>query len=371
MLYVNDLIEMTAESQLKKQNADGSFPPGHNGPYYDEELPNRNTAHISILLLKAYTISKQQKFLDAAQKALSYITDKRFRPMGASFWLRKNPEKDFCNGLIGQAWICEALIYAYDFFNDDNLLKLAREIVLLHPFNENLGLWRIVNIDGSYNIIDKTFNHQLWFAAFASSLDDEEVKSYVRLFLEKIPDNLSTYRQRLIRHHVKPRGRKANIRLLFNTNLRHSQFRAGKHYKEIGYHAFNTYGFSLLYHNTKHHPFWGTEQFQRILRFLSSKIYESGLESSYDGEGEFCQRLPHNRYGFSYNPSGIEVAYTLQTFHLNASGNTERVIEEWLRRQLHKTFNWEEGLMNRNTEDQRTLSARMYESVRLKNYIIE
>lgn len=34
------------------------------------------------------------------------------RPMAATFWHRKNPEKDACNGLIGQAWTIEALTMA-------------------------------------------------------------------------------------------------------------------------------------------------------------------------------------------------------------------------------------------------------------------
>ena len=63
MIYVNDIILMSAESLLKKQNQDGSFSAGNNGPYFDKEFPNRNTAHILIILLQAYSISKRQKFL--------------------------------------------------------------------------------------------------------------------------------------------------------------------------------------------------------------------------------------------------------------------------------------------------------------------
>ena len=185
MLYVNDLIVMSAQSFLRQQGKDGAFRPGHNGPYYDEELPNRNTAHIMILLLKAYSIMHEEKFLEGGFKALSYVLQDKFRPMGATFWVRNNPEKDFCNGLIGQAWMCEALIYAYGFFKDEKLLDIARSVLLLHPFNKSSGLWRIVSVDGSYNLVDRAFNHQLWFAAVASSLNDEELNGQIKTFLEK------------------------------------------------------------------------------------------------------------------------------------------------------------------------------------------
>jgi hypothetical protein len=38
---------------------------------------------------------------------------------------------------------------------------------------------------------------------------------------------------------------------------------------------------------------------------------------------------------------------------------------------LHLTFDLKKGLMNRNTEDEATLSARIYEIVRLNNYEID
>ena len=82
MLYVNDLIVMSAQSFLRQQGKDGEFMAGHNGPYYDEELPNRNTAHVMILLLKAYLITQEEKFLDGAFRALSYILQKKFELCG-------------------------------------------------------------------------------------------------------------------------------------------------------------------------------------------------------------------------------------------------------------------------------------------------
>ena len=212
MIYVNDIILMSAGSFLKKQKRDGSFTAGNNGPYFDKELPNRNTAHIIILLLKAYSISKKQEFLNSADKALKFILRNEFRPMKATFLVRNNPYKDFCNGLIGQAWMCEALIYSYKYFKEKIALKIAGEVILKHPFDKEIGLWRIVNVDGSSTQIDYAFNHQLWFAAIASNLENDLIQKRVKKFLDKIFDNLRIHNDGLIMHSIKLNGSVPNIK---------------------------------------------------------------------------------------------------------------------------------------------------------------
>ena len=52
-IKISEVIIRTVDAMLLRQFPDGSFQHGHNGPYYDEELPVRNTAHIMMLLLKA------------------------------------------------------------------------------------------------------------------------------------------------------------------------------------------------------------------------------------------------------------------------------------------------------------------------------
>ena len=76
------------------------------------ETPVRNTAHWLITMLKAYEISNETKFKDSAWRAVQYLLSPSARPMNATFFCRTNPEKDFCNGLVGQAWIIEALAIA-------------------------------------------------------------------------------------------------------------------------------------------------------------------------------------------------------------------------------------------------------------------
>ena len=67
----------------------------------------------------------------------------------------------------GTAWEIEGLVWAYDALKDDRFLKEALRIAKAHHYDENLGLWKIVDADGNYapTLYDLTFNHQLWFGA--------------------------------------------------------------------------------------------------------------------------------------------------------------------------------------------------------------
>ena len=120
-MYLNEIIEQVSHRALPDQNEDGSFPSGCNGPYMDKETPVRNTAHWLVTLLKAYEISGKDIFKDAADKAVKYIAGSEARPMNSTFLCRLNPEKDFCNGLIGQAWVIEALIRAAEVLEESSV----------------------------------------------------------------------------------------------------------------------------------------------------------------------------------------------------------------------------------------------------------
>jgi hypothetical protein len=78
--------------------------------------------------------------------------------------------------------------------------------------------------------------------------------------------------------------------------------------------------------------------------------------------------LPFNRFGYPYNPPGIEVAFTIQTFKQHFGNEHEKLIGSWLNRQMDRTWDVDAGLMNRQTDDGATLAARMYEAVRLQEY---
>ena len=376
-MRVTEIIIASAASLKGAQRQDGAFAPGHNGPYYDKELAVRNTSHVLVLLLKAFELSGQQAFRDAALKALGYVTASERRPMGATFWVRNNPEKDFSNGLIGQAWVIEALAYAAVALDDDCLNSIAEEVFLLHPFDEGTGRWRVVNVDGSYAPVDMTFNHQLWFAAAGGFLlGNVAIRQQVRRFMDKLDANLEIYGNGLIVHALA--GRRSLKRPL-KTRLKQAikprlQRRGEAGYmnvvmnKAIGYHAFNTYAFGLLFENLNDHAFWKSGTMARILEFPLTELYRDGLDCFVADTAGQGKRLPFNRFGYPYNPPGIEMAYTIQTFREHYGDGYEDLIRLWLSRQIERTFDPETGLMNRQTDDAATLAARLYEAVRLRDY---
>lgn len=337
---------------------EGSMPPGHNGPYHDQETAVRNTGHWLITFLKAYEVSGNTQFREAALRALNYLHSNSARPMEATFWHRKNPKKDFCNGLIGQAWSIEALAVAADALEDDDSQALAEEVFLLHPFDNETGLWRRVNVDGSYFTIDSTFNHQLWFAAAGALLlprHEASVAERVTRFMDTLPDNLTLYPSGLIRHpltrqQLHPVGRRAQLRTFLGDLLgteKPQPNRDGLYHKSIGYHAFNLYAFALLKERLPNHPFWHSRQVKQMLAYVDSDGFVSGLEG--------------NKYGYPYNPAGFEVAYALEVF----LGDNLTQQERWVSEQLRRCYDWDSHMMSRGTEDPVTHAARVYEATRL------
>ncbi len=359
-MQIGDMILASAQAARASQRADGSFPPGHNGPYHDPETPVRNTGHWLVTLCKAYELGGDAHLKEAAWRAARYLLSPEARPMQATFHCRRNAEKDFSNGLIGQAWVIESLVLASETLGDISCRELAEQVFLVHPFDSRVGLWQRVNVDGSYSTFDMTYNHQLWFAAAGAMLDsdlDSAIGSRVVRFLDQTRvSHLRVARSGRIIHHVRPLSREREIaRRIYSGRrpLQALQEKARMVHKEIGYHAFNLYAFSILRQRIPLHPLWQSNKFMSLLHFVNRKEYIGGLEN--------------NRFGYPYNPVGIEVAFGLLTFADRISGDVVAAATSWLGRQFNLTYDHENRLMQRDTEDPETLSARIYEATRLSD----
>jgi hypothetical protein len=352
IMRLSEILVNTAHKALTLQHTDGSFPAGHNGPYHDDEKPVRNTAHWIITLLKAYRISGVIQFEDAAKRALDYLTDPVHRPGNSTFLCRISPGKDSSNGLIGQAWIIEALTVASNDLRDNAYAGIAKRLFNIHPFVEDSGVWKIVDIDGSERKIDPTFNHQLWFAAVGSYLiegDDTELHSKIRRFMDCLSDNLRVRKDGLIFHYLKGPVLKDLVREPFNRLFRGHP---SQRYKEYGYHAFNLHAFAMLKQNISDHSFWDGQIMRAILDFANSEPHIQGLNG--------------NRYGYPYNPVGLEMAFSLQVFNSHFD-KFVRSPSEWVEQQFKHCYDKNSELMSNGTEDGNTLAARIYEAVRLRD----
>lgn len=126
-MSIQSILEAAASKQIEFSKDQHAIA-GHNGPYFDEETPVRNTSHWIIIFSCLYKLTSKEIYRIYASKYLSYLFSSDSRPMNASYFCRKNKEKDFCNGLMGQAWVMEALLYYHEVFNHKPSYELAEEI---------------------------------------------------------------------------------------------------------------------------------------------------------------------------------------------------------------------------------------------------
>lgn len=363
MLY--DLIIKSADGIIEEQNEDGSFPAGHNGVRFDPETPARNTGDWLITLLKVFSWTGDEKYLAPAKKALDYLLSDEIRPMGATIWHRKNPDKDFCNGLIGQAFSIEALCEAFVVLGSQEARAEAESIFLLHPFHEKVGAWQRVAVDGSYLPYDGTFNHQLCFAAAGAYLysigKNIEINRRLQIFMDRLGDTLSIYHlahRGLIKHPLYTAsfhsgGLLGTLRR-FAVSLKQYKKKRIKH--AVGYHCFNMYAFSLLKRYYPEHKFWKSSKFKKTLDYMMSKEYSHITEAE--------------SFSTPYSPAGFETAFLEKAFALeifSPSADSFDLIKQLVEKQLFTSFDFNTYKLERCTADPITQAARIYKATRLKN----
>jgi hypothetical protein len=381
MLLIDFIIEI-ADNVLKSQEEDGSFPSGHNGPYYDVETPVRNTSHFIILLANCYRITKDQIYLDKIYKAADYLCSKESRPYGYSFYHRNKNGKDKCNGLIGQAWTIEALAEASNVLTDKKYLKLASEVFLQHPFDFSSGLWDRIEIDGRNIGIDKAFNHQLWFAACSSliyqSSKNNEIENTVKKFMDLLPGNINVQKNGLVLHQIKISGKKdikaensiSRIKKegngfflnrvfekLFIRRVRKKVEYKKMIYKSIGYHSFNMYAFAALKENNSSHYFWNSQLLLKPLKYIFAP--------------EFLGNINGNLYAYPYNAPGFELPYVLSVFSDFPIKKIVEISSYVINAQILKCYNKDTKMFDKNTSDPKTLTARFYELSRVPVQLLE
>ncbi|MEC3880164.1 hypothetical protein [Parapedobacter sp. 10938] len=348
-----ELLVISANKGLQLLQQNGAMPSGHNGPYNDPETSVRNTSHWLIIFLKALEISADKQFEDAAIKCLKYIMSSDARPHGFTFWHRTKKGKDSTNGVIGQAWGIEALVEAYKVFGEKEIISLALDLFNLHPYDEKLNGWKIVDIDGKHIGFDYTFNHQLWFAATGVLLEQATGKLLrsVQSFLEALPRNLQIYPDGIIKHVPTLYLKHGMIEKIKASafELKH-RLDSSKHlyYKSVGYHGFNLYALSIIDETVPSLEIFEVSKVKKAMSVLEMSNFGNNLEKS--------------KYGYPYNPAGIELAYACQRVA------KEKESKLWIQQQFDRTFDLTANLMIKGKPfDVNTAAARLYEAVRLKD----
>lgn len=363
MVALDKILTDAAAVGLKLQDDQGRMPAGRNGPWNDPETPVRNTAHWAITFLKTYQLTGERTYRVAGEQCLSYLTDDSARPCDETFHCRYSTEKDQCNGLIGQAWVLEALEYGGTVLDRPGLIDLAESVFLAHPFVSRLPAWKTVGIDGSVGSIKLTFNQQLWFAAVGGLLARHErtadtIGKRIEHFLDNLVDIIGTYRDGLIHHQLKVGPHPGKQAIIAKQNLKDrrvptwlrrikSASRADFEERCVGYHSFNLYAFAMLAETYPDHEFWKSDVLRRVRSYSLSENYRRDVDK--------------NDFSYTYNCTGIEVAYAIRTLW----GDSEAEAGSWINRQLEKTSGFDPGYVDHIAADPDTLLARTYELCRL------
>ena len=377
MILCNLIIQI-ADNAIKDSNS--YLKSGHNGPYNHPETPVRNMSHWLITFSKCFELTGKPIYLDKIRELAKHLISENSRPFGYSFHHRMKEGKDKCNGLIGQAWTLESLAFASSLLNDNKYAEVAEDVFFQHNFNKEFGLWNRLEIEGEILSIDETFNHQLWFAACASLLNTprkEKIKERIFRFLDTLSENLSILDNGLIYHPIERNLNQNSSRLFKKSKLRNimksflpslgsrksqsnynnKDYREKMINKSIGYHHFNMYAFAILKETQPDHSFWLSQEFCRPVNYLVSDEFKKGL---FD-----------NKYGYPYNPPGFEVPYALSVLSdLNLDEIAD--ISSWyVNEQFRRCYNPETKMMDRNTDDPLTHTARLYELTRLPTSMLE
>ncbi len=344
-----------------------------NGPYDDHETELRITAHVLCICAFLYEIEKNVSLLQPINKlGKRLLHSESYRPNGYTCICRNKETKDKTNGVIGQAWIIEGLIEAYRVTKNRVYISEAEELFLLHEFDDTCCLWHSRDIDGRSRSIDNTFNHQLWFAAIGSLLyeitNNNKIGNQVTEFCKNINRICKIHRNGLFIHQIYPNMIRGKIKFDLKTIREFTYSMSGlpnMAYKENGYHAFNLYALAILEkHGMK--EYLPENIIKKSLRYCENRQYMQSLCSNNHytdvntKDLKACY-LQCNRYGFAYNVTGFEMLYISYVFYKRIS---LELANEMYNKQIYFTYNEEKHILDRNTEDSRLVTARVYEALR-------
>lgn len=271
-----------------------------------------------------------------------------------------------CNGLIGQAWAVEPLIFIGNSLNKREYLDIAKDVLLLHQYNYKHHAWNNTEINGKILGINHTLNQQVWFATLnlilGKFLQNQKFGELSIDFFMNLPLLVGSFEERgLIKHEFDDLACSFRriAKMLIGRTYNDSKYYDKQKILSQGYLSFILYGLALAYEYSSEQIFWSDSKLKNIISDAVALI----INSFPFGWGE------KTGYRWCYNPTGIEMAYVLQVFkeYLRLE-STENHISIFLSKQFERYYDFEKNMLSKDTMDPDILSARLYEAVRLNNY---
>lgn len=349
-IILEDLQKVAAAAlkwEIKLGTSISCMPSGHNGPYYDIETPLRNTAHWLTFFSIVFKLTEDSSCKEIAQRLFSYIKSPSFPPQNFAYIHRQKPGKDGCNGVIGAAWLIEALLrYSKYVDNSSNALQLARSIAVTFPFDSKQGAWKIHDAHKGILGFDVTYNHQAWFAASLAELHSDYHRDVSSFLNESLKGAFRVRPVGRINHLIKLRGvRNQSIWVKYILSYYHNQNKINL--KENGYHLYVLFAFARLKRCFPNHPIFSCEPFLHALNYVLSSDFSNGIEKS--------------PYSFPYNAPGFELPLIVKTFSEIEKKLKKLDLNYFYEEQIRRTFSKEIDLYVKSCPDPFTLASRIYE----------
>lgn len=376
MNNVEAFIKELADRNMDRFSSAGYASAGNNGPYCFKDTPVRNTAHWLVIYSYLWKVHGYDNYRVIALKFAEYLVSKQAESTSGAIECMAGDRFDHLNGLIGQAWVIEALVYAAKTFSEDRYFQCAKKIYFSQQFDPGTKLWKRVELDGHVVDYDYTTNHQVWFAIAGLMLinykADRRIEEEVESFLTVVKDkHFKIYKCGLIKHHldlVSPKKAspsaclKVYIKDLLLPLKRINPNKYDSRNQEKGYHLFELYGYAIVSLYKKNHSLFETHDFQKALAYgLDIDRIDRMFNTKYvlKDDSDALTRL--NRFSYGYNSPAFEYPLICSVF----KGAIDKcTVERLLDVQKRITYDKTKGLLSRNNFDAETLTARVYEYIR-------
>jgi hypothetical protein len=362
MILQEDYLRSIADKNYNQFYKQGYATPGNNGPHGHPDTPVRNTSHYIIIYGYLYKKTFDKKYIDICNKFAEYICEQQENSKSGAIQCMINNKFDYLNGLIGQAWVIEALIYLYDIVKNEKYLDTAYNIYFSQKYNYDLHLWERIELDGSNIGIDNTYNHNVWFAACSYRLAELkqclDIDKHIKDFLTHgVLRDFRVTRKGLLKHTI---GLKNHSRIervkkiikIFSTPIRFiNRRKLDISYIEYAYQIFDIYGFEILKEK------YGYLDFFKSKKFIKAERLACNLKW-YDKKNILKRQF--NVFSYSYNSPAFELPYVLKS----ADRYNSQLVKLAFETQKKLMYSEETQMFTLNNYDVELLNARCYEIVR-------
>lgn len=288
-LLINDLCSYFEKKIIEKESFTGV-----NGPHNHNMTSARVYSHIAIIFAYRYSITKNMKFYNLAVYCIDYLLCKEIFIEKRYFKHREEPGKTDSNGLIGQMWTIEALIYCSKKLCKLQYKNIALKVWRHHKFDSSTSMWRQINLCGSkLGPIDYTLNQQIWTYAMGTLLSNdltETERQNLNDFLDML-DRSIDLECKILPLSIFKRNTFESIKFKLSL-IKHGTYNSF-YERETCYHIFSLCGLVIGIKYLDKHP----------LKMKLNKLLEVTKKD------KFIKKLRSSDFGFHYNVPGFELYF--------------------------------------------------------------